>query len=81
MKRGQAGIMTGFFLLAVFIVVWALVLGPMFNTNGNLAVQGGNLSGVEAWLVSGAGWNLIILICVIIAVLGLAYGFGSGGGG
>lgn len=75
--RAQTGIMTGFFLLAVFIVCWALGLGSMFSTNGNVAIASGNLSGTEAWLVG--NWNLIILICVIIATLGIAYGFTSGG--
>jgi hypothetical protein len=70
--------MSTFFIIGVFIVVWALVLGPMIANNGTLAIQAGNLTGIEAFMASGQFWNLVILICILIAIIATGYYGGSG---
>lgn len=71
-NRGELGIITWFFLLSVFVIIWATVLGRFFATAGQLAISYGNLDGIEAFLAGNI--NLIVMICVILAVLAFAYG-------
>lgn len=75
-ERGQVGIISVFFLLCVFIIIWALVLAPMISTTGQLAIAGGNLTGLEAFFAG--NFNLIILFCIIIAMVALGVYGGRG---
>lgn len=68
-SRGQTPF-TLFFLLIVFIILWALFLARFFADSGDRAIQNGAV-GVEAFLWSNL--NFWIFICVVILIFAFAY--------
>lgn len=66
-KRGL-GIITFYFLLAVFVAVWALFLGEWLAQIGADAIATNSLSGVEAFV-----WGNLNL-WVLLGVLGAGAG-------
>lgn len=73
-KRGM-GIITFYFLLVVFIAMWALFIGEWLAQIGADAIAANNLTGLEAFI-----WGNLNL-WVLLGVLGAGAGalFLSGG--
>ena len=69
------GPITYFALILIFVVIWAAGLGTVISFGGNLAIEQGNLSGIEAFLW--ANLNLVIFIAVLLGIF-LFMQFGAG---
>ena len=64
-NRGQT-IITFFFILVAFIVVWAGFLAKWLNIVGEQAIQSG-ATGLEAWAY--ANLNLFVLIGLVLLII------------
>ena len=67
-KQGQGGILGYFFVLGVFILIWALFLASFFNTFGQQAITANNLTGLEAFIWGNL--NLFVTLGVLVAGAG-----------
>jgi len=61
-KKG-IGILGGFFILAVFILIWAVFLGGFLAEMGAIAISTNNLTGLEAFIW--ANLNFVVLLGVM----------------
>lgn len=76
-RKAQTGIISYFFLVIVFVIIWALWLGRYLNESGRQAITDLGLTGIEAFLI--ANINLFIFIGLVISVLAVSIiSFGSG---
>lgn len=75
-RRGQTGIISYFFVVFVFIIIWAFWLGGFIAEAGEQAIVLNSLTGVEAFLYGNL--NLFIFIGLAIATLAVTY-FSFGG--
>lgn len=71
-KKALSNISIMFFVF-VFIVVWALFFAEQISTFGHLAVENGNLTGIEALLYD----NLNTLIGIVLLIFIVAVGYGG----
>ena len=70
-KKGQAGLFGYFFSLLFFIIVWFVWLGGWLNTVGNMMIENGQLTGIEALIC--ANLNLVLMIVIFIGIVGFQY--------
>lgn len=68
---GQAGIVSYFTSVFVFVIIWAFWLGKHFSTWGATAVSTNGLTGIEAFLFMNI--NLVIFLCLFISSAGALY--------
>lgn len=66
-NKGQASIFTILFIVLIFIILLALALAPFITTTTSIAIQMGNLTGLEAFLIG--NFLLWVIIIFIIWVL------------
>jgi hypothetical protein len=62
------------FWVLVFVMIWFLFLGKFLNMGVGMAIENGNLTGIEALIL--ANLNLLVFICMIIFII--AYGYLTG---
>lgn len=74
-NKAQVGIVGVILLFLVFFIIWLAVLAPWITEMGQLSIQNGQLSGVEAFFV--ANLNLFIFIAAILGLMGWMYFGGS----
>lgn len=70
-RKGQAGVIGVIFLLIIFVINWAIWLGPWIAEAGNDAVTEQGLTGAEAFFF--ANLNLVIFFCLILGVMAFIY--------
>jgi len=70
-NNGQAGIVSYFTSVFVFVILWAFWLGGHFASWGENAVTTNSLSGIEAFLFMNI--NLVIFFCLFVASAGVLY--------
>ena len=58
------------YIALVFIIVWAMFIGPLLSTYGHLAVINGGYTGIEALFYENL--NLVVAVVFFISLLGLA---------
>ena len=75
-NKGQGGVLGFFFVLGVFILVWALFLANWFTQIGTGAIATNSLTGLEAFMWGNI--NLFITLGVLVAGAGGVF-FASGG--
>ena len=77
MIRGKkAGIVSLFFVILMFVILWALVLSDILKTGGQMMVDGG-VTGVEAFFYTNI--NYFVFLIFVLSILGwFALGGGSG---
>lgn len=73
-KRGQ--IIGFFFLVIIFIAIWAFWLGQWLQDYGARAISVNSLTGIEAFFM--ANLNLFLFLALIISIFLYLY---LGGGG
>ena len=69
--KGQAGIVSYFTTVFLFVVLWALFLGAHFSEWGERAVTTNGLTGIEAFLFMNI--NLVIFFCLFVSSAGALY--------
>jgi len=62
-KKGQT-VLTVFFALVAFWIVWIFFLAPFINLIVAQAIESGNITGFSAWVLSNL--NLIIGFCSLV---------------
>lgn len=70
-KKGQTGIIGAILLFGIFLIMWFIWLGKWINQVGQMAIEGGNLNGVEAFFMSNL--NFSILLIVLLAIMSWTY--------
>ena len=70
-KKAQVGPLAGIVLMLMFLVMWAIWLGPYLATVGQSTIETNNLNGIEAFAF--ANLNVIVLYGAIIGMLGFIY--------
>ena len=70
-KQAQTGILSLFFLLGVFVVVWAFFLGGFLAQIGAQAISANSLTGFEAFIWGNL--NFAVLLGVLAASAGGLY--------
>ena len=76
-NKGQGGVLGFFFVLGVFILVWALFLASWFTQIGVDAIAANSLTGLEAFVWGNI--NLFITLGVLVAGAGGVFFASSGG--
>ena len=71
MKKAQTGIIGLIFLVLVFIIIWFVWLGGVIADFGELSIQAGGLTGLEAFFY--ANLNLWIFIGLILGLMAFIY--------
>lgn len=64
-KKAQTGIIWFIFAFMLFIVIWFVWLGGWLNQVGQLAIDSGGLTGLEAFAF--ANLNLILALVILLA--------------
>ena len=70
-KKGQTGMIGAIVLFGIFLINWFIWLGSWISTVGELSIEAGNLTGVEAFFF--ANLNFSVLIIVLLAMVGWTY--------
>ena len=68
--NNKANIISAMVVYFVFILVWFAALGGYINTVGEVAVENGGMSGLEAFFYE----NLNVVIFIIMTISIVAYG-------
>ena len=66
-KKGSVVVISLFFIVLLFIILWVTTLASMFSEWGNKAVQEHNLTGINAFIMQNL--NLVILLFLILAII------------
>jgi len=72
-KKG--GLVTLFFVILMFIILWALILSDLLKNAGQMAIDNGAV-GIEAFFYGNI--NLFVLLIFVLSILGW---FALGGSG
>ena len=70
-KKAQTGIIGAIILFMFFLIMMFVWLGSWINTAGQLAVDYGSLTGVEAFFYSNLAF--FVILCMLLAMLGWMY--------
>lgn len=75
-KKGQIAILSFFFALILFIIIWAVWLGSFLQERATADIAAGTYVGIEAFIV--ANINLWIFLGLLLAIFFfVAFGGGS----
>lgn len=69
-RQGQTGIISYFFVVVVFVIIWAIWLGGFLAGVGEQAIAVNHLTGIEAFLYGNI--NLFIFIALAVSVVAVA---------
>jgi len=70
MNKKGIGIITLFFWVISFMLVWSLLIGKMLSEWGQQAIISNNLTGIEAFFY--ANLNFVVGIVFLIAILAIS---------
>ena len=70
-NKAQGGILAFIFLILIFIILWAVWLGDFVNTIAQQAIIDGQLTGVEAFVLSNL--NLVIIVGIVLGLMVFIY--------
>lgn len=70
-NKAEVGPIGAIMLFIVFLIVFLVALVPFNNDIGTQAVSTNGLTGFEAFFFE--HWNLCIVICMFLGMLGWAY--------
>ena len=70
-KKAQAGPLAGIVLILMFLLMWALWLGPWLIVIGQSTIETNHLTGIEAFAY--ANLNIIVLFGALIGMMGFMY--------
>ena len=70
-KKGQTGMIGAIILFGIFLINWFIWLGKWLSQVGQISIQAGNLTGVEAFFF--ANLNFSVLIIVLLSMMAWTY--------
>jgi hypothetical protein len=70
-KKAQVGMIGAIILFLFFLVMMFVWLGSWINTAGQIAVQEGSYTGIEAFFYS--NFAFFVILCMMLAMLGYMY--------
>jgi len=70
-KKAQTGMIGAIILFGIFLINWFIWLGKWLNQVGEISIEAGNLTGVEAFFF--ANLNFSVLIIVLLSMMAWTY--------